>query len=71
MFILKQVENLRVHLVFSVNLYLNKSGVEISLVSDFIYSFLSEHEGPVTTVNISSDGVKILAATSTVSRCTC
>ena len=71
MFILKQVENLRVHLVFSVTLYLNKSGVEICLVGDFICSFLSEHEGPVTAVNISSDGVKILAATSTVSHCIC
>ena len=30
-------------------------------------TFVSEHEGPVTSVDVSRDGVKVLAATSTVS----
>lgn len=29
--------------------------------------YFSEHEGPVTAVDFSSDGMKILAGTSTVS----
>ena len=32
----------------------------------YVICILTEHEGPVTAVNISSDGVKILAGTSSV-----
>ena len=36
---------------------------------DFKHVYLeAEHEGPVTAVNISTDGVKILAATALVSK---